>query len=296
MPTVRAWSRSATSRRVTGCRANALSRPPSAAALVVALADAGLARHRGRVVRVPAEPCHRWPARTRWCAISVHAARPVGGHSCRTAAASSSRARTASSALTLTISASDGYSQKNVNRSTDEAIAGLTDIVAAAEGTELDAVVSCAFGSPFEDVTVGSVADVVDRVRSSGRPPRDARRHHGRGDTSSRSVSCWPRSRRRRPAPSRHRGTALANALAGLDAGSDAIRHLGRRPRRLAFRSWRGRQPGDRRPRPRPRGQRHRHRRRPRLRSSTSRSTSATWWATPSPAAPAAARCRASTD
>ena len=71
-------------------------------------------------------------------------------------------------ALTLTISASDGYSQKNVKRSTEEAIVALTDIVVAAEGTELDAVVSCAFGSPFEDVTLRSVADVVERVRSSG--------------------------------------------------------------------------------------------------------------------------------
>ena len=58
--------------------------------------------------------CHRWRARTRWCAISERARTRVGGHSCRTAAASSSRSQSGIDALTLTISASDGYSQKNV--------------------------------------------------------------------------------------------------------------------------------------------------------------------------------------
>ena len=71
-------------------------------------------------------------------------------------------------AITLTISASDGYSQKNVKCTTAQAIVALDEIVTAAEGTELDAVVSCAFGSPFEDVTIRSVADVVDQVRGSG--------------------------------------------------------------------------------------------------------------------------------
>ena len=56
--------------------------------------------------------------------------------------------------LTVTISASDGYSRKNVGRSTEEAIDGLADIAAAAPGVvAIDVIVSCAFGSPFEDVT-----------------------------------------------------------------------------------------------------------------------------------------------
>ncbi len=56
--------------------------------------------------------------------------------------------------LTVTISASEGYSRKNVGRSTDEAIDGLADIATAAQGvTAVDVIVSCAFGSPFEDVT-----------------------------------------------------------------------------------------------------------------------------------------------
>ena len=122
-------------------------------------------------------------------------------------------------ALTLTISASDGYSQKNVNRSTDEALAGLTDIVAAAEGTELDAVVSCAFGSPFEDVTVGSVAAVVDRVRSSG--VHRVTLADTTGAATPRRVGLVLAAVRGEVGLHLHdtRGTALANALAGLDAG-----------------------------------------------------------------------------
>ncbi|HMK10232.1 MAG TPA: hydroxymethylglutaryl-CoA lyase [Acidimicrobiales bacterium] len=122
-------------------------------------------------------------------------------------------------ALTLTISASDGYSRKNVHRSTDEAIAGVGEIVDAAAGCELDAVISCAFGSPFEDVTLRSVADVVDRVRAVGvdrltladttgaATPRRVARVLG-------AVGCDVGLHLHDT-----RGTALANALAGLDAG-----------------------------------------------------------------------------
>jgi len=56
--------------------------------------------------------------------------------------------------ITVTISASDGYSRKNVGVSTDDAIeslAAIADTVGVA--AELDVVVSCAFGSPFGDVT-----------------------------------------------------------------------------------------------------------------------------------------------
>jgi hydroxymethylglutaryl-CoA lyase len=122
-------------------------------------------------------------------------------------------------ALTLTISASDGYSQKNVKRSTEEAIVALADIVAAAEGTELDAVISCAFGSPFEDVTLKSVAEVVERVRASG---------VDRVTLADTTGAATPRRVARVLAAvggdvGLHlhdtRGTALANALAGLDGG-----------------------------------------------------------------------------
>lgn len=67
--------------------------------------------------------------------------------------------------ITVTVSASSGYSEKNVRRSTSAAIAGLAEIAAAVgQATlELDIVVSCAFGSPFDDVTnPAPVVAVVD--------------------------------------------------------------------------------------------------------------------------------------
>ena len=123
-------------------------------------------------------------------------------------------------ALTLTISASDGYSQKNVNRTTEQAIAALADVVSAANGSELDAVVSCAFGSPFEDVTVQSVARVVDDIRSAG---------IARVTLADTTGAATPRRVERVLSAvdgdvGLHlhdtRGTALANALAGLDHGA----------------------------------------------------------------------------
>jgi len=67
--------------------------------------------------------------------------------------------------ITVTVSASTAYSEKNVRRSTAEALAGLAEIAAVSQpaGADLDVVVSCAFGSPFDDVISPSpVIDVVD--------------------------------------------------------------------------------------------------------------------------------------
>lgn len=68
--------------------------------------------------------------------------------------------------LTVTISASEGYSVKNVGRSTDEAIASLSEIGSAADGVAaIDVIVSCAFGSPFHDVADPSpTAAIVERT------------------------------------------------------------------------------------------------------------------------------------
>jgi hydroxymethylglutaryl-CoA lyase len=69
--------------------------------------------------------------------------------------------------ITVTVSASAAYSEKNVRRSAAEALAGLAEIAASAQpaGAALDVVVSCAFGSPFDDVkSPEPVIDVVDAV------------------------------------------------------------------------------------------------------------------------------------
>ncbi len=74
-------------------------------------------------------------------------------------------------ALSVTVSLSDAYSHKNVGRSSDESLTVLMDVVAVARdaGRSVDVVVSCAFGSPFDDVVVTrELAPFIDRVRNNG--------------------------------------------------------------------------------------------------------------------------------
>jgi hydroxymethylglutaryl-CoA lyase len=68
--------------------------------------------------------------------------------------------------ITVTVSASDAYSRKNVGRSMHEAIGSLAEIgTTVADQAELDVVVSCAFGSPFDDVDGPSpVAEISSRT------------------------------------------------------------------------------------------------------------------------------------
>ncbi len=73
--------------------------------------------------------------------------------------------------LTVTISLSETYNQRNVHMSTDESALEIERIcaLAAASATPVDAVVSCAFGSPYEgDVASSAVADLARRLRASG--------------------------------------------------------------------------------------------------------------------------------
>ena len=72
-------------------------------------------------------------------------------------------------ALTITVSASERYSQANVHRSVEESLAGVADIVGVAGGRPVDAVISCAFGSPYdEQIGPFDVAAIVDQVLDSG--------------------------------------------------------------------------------------------------------------------------------
>lgn len=73
--------------------------------------------------------------------------------------------------LTVTISLSETYNQRNVHMSTDESAVQIERIcaLAAAAGTPVDAVLSCAFGSPYEgEVAPAAVADLARRLRASG--------------------------------------------------------------------------------------------------------------------------------
>ena len=70
--------------------------------------------------------------------------------------------------LTVTVSASEGYSAKNVGMTVAASLEQLAGIgLTAAAPVLVDAVVSCCFGSPFDDVSVHSVAAVVTTVRAA---------------------------------------------------------------------------------------------------------------------------------
>jgi hydroxymethylglutaryl-CoA lyase len=73
-------------------------------------------------------------------------------------------------ALTLTVSASEAYSQRNVHMSVDESLAQVGAIRAAiGDGLPIDTVVSCAFGSPYEgDIAPSSVASLGVRALAGG--------------------------------------------------------------------------------------------------------------------------------
>lgn len=72
--------------------------------------------------------------------------------------------------LTITISASPAYSEKNTGMSVDEARTQVVAIRDAAPDAVLDLVISCCFGSPFagEDITPADVAAIVDHAVAAG--------------------------------------------------------------------------------------------------------------------------------
>lgn len=71
--------------------------------------------------------------------------------------------------LTVTISASATYNQRNVRMSIDESLAAIAAICVLAGPVPVDAVISCAFGSPYEgDSLPADVALLAERLRASG--------------------------------------------------------------------------------------------------------------------------------
>jgi hydroxymethylglutaryl-CoA lyase len=73
--------------------------------------------------------------------------------------------------LTITISASAVYNRNNVHMTIDESVdqIGAICALAAAAGVPVDAVVSCAFGSPYEgDITPAAVSLLGERLRAQG--------------------------------------------------------------------------------------------------------------------------------
>ena len=71
--------------------------------------------------------------------------------------------------LTVTISASEAYNRRNVRMSVEESVAVVAAIGELAGGVPVDAVVSCAFGSPYEgDLDPAAVAGLGERLLAGG--------------------------------------------------------------------------------------------------------------------------------
>ncbi len=126
--------------------------------------------------------------------------------------------------ITVTISASEGYSVKNVGRSTAEAIDGLGEIaLTVGDRAALDVVVSCAFGSPFDDVAdPDPTLAIVARCREV-MPGARVTLADTTGTATPRRIGEVVRALGDRDDLGLHlhdtRGTALANALAAIDLG-----------------------------------------------------------------------------
>lgn len=72
-------------------------------------------------------------------------------------------------ALSVTLSASPTYSEKNTKMTIDEAVEGLRLIAAAAGDVAVDAVISCAFGSPYEgEIAPAEVLSLAQRCAEAG--------------------------------------------------------------------------------------------------------------------------------
>lgn len=71
--------------------------------------------------------------------------------------------------ITVTISASPAYNEKNVRMSVDESLQAIAGICALAGNVPVDGVVSCAFGSPYEgELAVADVVELGERVGGAG--------------------------------------------------------------------------------------------------------------------------------
>jgi hydroxymethylglutaryl-CoA lyase len=72
--------------------------------------------------------------------------------------------------LTVTVSASETYSQKNTKRSIDESLVSVGEITAfVAERLPVDVVLSCAFGSPYEgDIDPEVIGGLVREIWDAG--------------------------------------------------------------------------------------------------------------------------------
>jgi hydroxymethylglutaryl-CoA lyase len=73
--------------------------------------------------------------------------------------------------IEVVVSASDTHNRKNVNRSTDESLADIAELISVLhnENARVEVIVATSFGCPYEgDVAPARVASIVDRVVADG--------------------------------------------------------------------------------------------------------------------------------
>jgi len=124
--------------------------------------------------------------------------------------------------LTVTISASPAYNEKNVRMTIDESVAQVGEIcqLAGAASVPVDAVVSCAFGSPYEgEISPDTVASLADRLLDAG--VKSLTYADTTGVATPKRVKDLLDVTGARIGLHLHdtRGTALVNAYAALQAG-----------------------------------------------------------------------------
>jgi hydroxymethylglutaryl-CoA lyase len=129
--------------------------------------------------------------------------------------------------IEVVVSASDTHNRRNINRSTDESLAAIAELIDMVhrEGAGVEVIVATSFGCPYEgDVDPRRVAGIVDRALADGAD------RIAFGDTTGMAT---PRRVRDvvEPVRSAHpdtplllhfhntRGTALANILTALELG-----------------------------------------------------------------------------
>lgn len=129
------------------------------------------------------------------------------------------------------VSASDTHNRKNVNRSTDESVVGLEEVIAraAGEGLHVEAVIATAFGCPYEGaVPLDRVLEIAQRLAAAGAP------EIAFGDTTGMANPLQVRevfTRAREALPGveltahfhNTRGQGLANVLAALEVGCESF-------------------------------------------------------------------------
>jgi hydroxymethylglutaryl-CoA lyase len=135
--------------------------------------------------------------------------------------------------LTVTVSASEVYSQKNVTMTVEEALISCAHIVATAhdhgqasssEPVPVDVIVSCSFGSPYEgEIAPDAVAAIAERLLSDGAMRITFADTTGMATPRTIEELWISLSSRARADAGLHlhetRGTGLLNAYAGMQLG-----------------------------------------------------------------------------